>query len=198
VELWVILVCEFDQLNVFTNCPSGIQFAKIKGLMVIGIDARDEGIALSNEAGADVVFDVRNGKDKVVEEVQRVTAHLGADATICVSDHKDAAGIACAVTKHHGIMVQIAQPEPIIIPFHEIIFRGIKVHGSLLCSKEESNSMLEFIAKNGIKIQTNTFNGLDEIEKLVGLVETGKMRGKGVLIIDPEQIEKEKSIGAKY
>jgi D-arabinose 1-dehydrogenase-like Zn-dependent alcohol dehydrogenase len=51
----------------------GIQFAKALGLNVVGIDARDEGLAMSKENGADVVVDARNGKDSVVAEVQKVS-----------------------------------------------------------------------------------------------------------------------------
>jgi propanol-preferring alcohol dehydrogenase len=46
----------------------GVQFAKALGLHVIAIDARDEGLALAKECGADTVIDVRKGKKKVVEE----------------------------------------------------------------------------------------------------------------------------------
>ena len=47
-----------------------IQLAKrAKGLKVVGVDAREEGLALSREAGADLVVDIRNGREAVVEEV---------------------------------------------------------------------------------------------------------------------------------
>jgi propanol-preferring alcohol dehydrogenase len=87
----------------------GIQFAKALGLNVIGIDARDEGLKLSREAGAHVVIDARKGDKFVVEEVGKVTNKMGADATVNVSDAKSAAATACAVTKMHGLMIQIAQ-----------------------------------------------------------------------------------------
>ena len=86
----------------------GVQFAKALGLHVIGIDARDEGLELSRTCGADVVVDARVGKDKVVEEVHKNTQGAGVDATINVSDAKPAATLACAITKRHGKMVQIA------------------------------------------------------------------------------------------
>jgi alcohol dehydrogenase, propanol-preferring len=70
----------------------GIQFAKALGLKVIAVDARDEGLSLSKEYGADVVADARKGKDEVVKEVHKVTKDEGADATIVLSDHKDATG----------------------------------------------------------------------------------------------------------
>lgn len=52
--------------------------------------------------------------------------------------------------------------------------------------------MLQLVAEHGISVNTNPFNGLGEIEKLVQLAESGKMKGKGIIIMDPEQIEKEK------
>lgn len=90
-----------------------IKFAKAKGLKVIGIDARDEALKLSRDAGADIVLDVRKGNQDVVAAVQRATGgegpNSGVDATINVSDAGSAAATACAVTKRHGLMVQIAQ-----------------------------------------------------------------------------------------
>lgn len=88
----------------------GIQFARALGLQVIAIDARDEGLELSKMVGAQIVIDARKGdKSVVVEEVHKVTNNQGADATINVSDANSAAATACAVTKMHGRMIQIAQ-----------------------------------------------------------------------------------------
>lgn len=176
----------------------GIQFAKALGLKVIGIDARDDGLTLTKETGADVTLDARQGKDQIVQQVQKVTSGAGADATITISDARDAAGIACAVTKMHGTMVQIAQPDEVVIPFAELIFRDIRVHGSLLCSPEESKRMLDVIAEHGIKVKTNPFQGLDKIKQLTELVHGGKIQGKAIVIVDQAQIEKEKELGAKY
>lgn len=94
----------------------GCKFGKALGLRVVGIDARDEALELARECGADVVVDARGGDDGVVEEVERITDGRGVDATINLSDASSAAGLACAVTKKHGLMVQIAQVHS-IIPF---------------------------------------------------------------------------------
>jgi propanol-preferring alcohol dehydrogenase len=109
----------------------GVQFAKALGLVVIAIDARDEGLQLAKDCGADTIVDARQSKEKVVEEVRKVTGGEGADATLNVSDHKTAAALAAAVTKMHGFMIQIAQPPEVSIPFAEFVFRDIRVHGSL-------------------------------------------------------------------
>lgn len=176
----------------------GIQFAKALGLQVIAIDARDEGLELSKANGADVVLDARKGDKAVVEEVHKVTNGEGADSTVCISDADTAAATACAVTKMHGIMVQIAQPDQVKVPFTELIFRDIRIHGSLICSPEESVRMLDVIAEHGITVKTNPFYGLDKIGDLVEMVHGGKIKGKAIIIVDEEQIKKEKELGAKF
>jgi len=75
----------------------GCQFAKALGLAVVGIDAKDETSALAKESGADVLVDARQDKEKVVDEVKKVTNGMGVDATFNVSDSGGAAGLACAV-----------------------------------------------------------------------------------------------------
>ena len=87
----------------------GIQFAKAKGLNVIGIDARDEGLELTKKAGADIIVDARKGHEQVVEEVKKVTNGEGVTVAINVSDAAKAMATACAITKMHGTVVQIAQ-----------------------------------------------------------------------------------------
>ncbi|KAI7003931.1 hypothetical protein D0867_13268 [Hortaea werneckii] len=176
----------------------GCQFAKALGLQVIGVDAREEGLALTKENGADVVVDARKGKAEAVKEVHAVTNGHGADATVNLSDAETAAALACAVTKMHGLMVQVAQPNEVKIPFPELIFRDIRVRGSLVSSAEESKSMLKCIAEHGISVKTNPFQGLDKIHELVEMVHGGKIQGKALIVVDQEQIDNEKNIGAKF
>lgn len=81
------------------------------GLQVVGIDARDPGLDLARSSGADIVIDARIGKEKVVEEVKKVTGQKGVDSTLTISDAPDAAALACAITKvgHSGTALQKEQ-----------------------------------------------------------------------------------------
>lgn len=183
----------------------GVQFAKKKGLRVVGIDARDDGLELSREMGADVVVDARKGKDEVVRLVQEATreanpGHPGVDATVTVSGAQGAAGLSCAVTKMHGTVVHIAVPDGdnIVIPSSELVFRDIRVKGGCVASPRETDNMLKFIAEKAIEIKKTVYDGLDKIEELLELVHSGKMQGKGVIVVDQNQIETEKKLGAKY
>lgn len=176
----------------------GIQFAKAIGLRVIGIEARDEGLELSRKYGADIVVDSRKGKTQVLKEVHAATAGKGANATISLSDHKAAPGIACAVTAMHGTIVQIALPDVVEIPFSELIFRDIRVVGSNASGSAETGSMLETIAKHGVMVNMVKFQGLGQIDELITLVHSGKMSGKAVMAVDTDQIEHDVKLGAKF
>ncbi|KAH7348265.1 chaperonin 10-like protein [Pyrenochaeta sp. MPI-SDFR-AT-0127] len=175
----------------------GVQFAKALGLKVIGIDARDEGLELTKKGGADIVIDARDGNEKIVNEIQMLTNKEGATATLNVSDSPKAVATACAITKMHGTVIQIAQPQNVVIPYRELIFRDIRVRGSLISSPNEARDMLKVVAEHDISVNTNPFQGLADIEKLVELAHSGKMKGKGVIIMDPSQIKKENDIRAK-
>jgi propanol-preferring alcohol dehydrogenase len=91
----------------------------------------------------------------------------------------------------------ILQPPNVSIPFAELIFRDIRVRGSLICSAEEAREMLQVVAEHGVSVKTNVFTGLSEIEKLVEFAESGRMKGKGVIEMDPEQIRDEGKSGVK-
>ncbi|KAF5494131.1 Alcohol dehydrogenase 4 [Colletotrichum siamense] len=176
----------------------GVQMAKALGLRVIGIDARDEGLELARRSGAEVVLDARKGNAEVVAEVQTATGGVLADATVNLADAESAAGLACAVTKMHGTMHQLAQPMEVKIPFLELIVRDITVKGTLTCSRGETETMLEHIAEHGIKLENNVFHGLDKIFEALELVNSGKISGKAVVIVDEEQVEEDEKMGAKY
>ncbi|KAI0402352.1 GroES-like protein [Xylaria palmicola] len=172
----------------------GIQFARAMGLRVLAVAAREEGRALSAALGAEVVVDGRKDKTAVVEEVQSVTGGKGADSTIVLVDHTEA--LAAAITRMHGTVVQVALPDTVNVPFMDILFRDIRLKGTLLCSPEESEDMLRCFAEHGVRVRTNSFQGLDKIGELLSTIKSGKARGKLVLVVDPEQIEADKRIGA--
>ncbi|KAK4997896.1 hypothetical protein LTR66_002790 [Elasticomyces elasticus] len=58
--------------------------------------------------------------------------------------------------------------------------------------------MLDVVAKHGIKVKTNPFDGLEKLPELVELAHGGKIQGKAIIIVDKEQIKKERENGAKY
>lgn len=185
-----------------------VQFATKMGLKVVGIEVRDEGLELTKEMGADVVVDARKGKDEVVREVGKAVlgddgkdvdhnglfATDGVDATVNLSDADDAAGLACAITKMHGLVVQVAQPLEVKIPFIELILRDVRIKGSLQCSGKESEELLKVFSDHEVKVKMTPFYGLDQVEELEKVVSSGKLQGRAAIIIDPHQLQHEKEM----
>jgi propanol-preferring alcohol dehydrogenase len=169
----------------------GIQFAIAKGVNVIAIDARDEGLELCSKAGAKHILDARDGKEKLVDKVHALTDGLGVHAAVNVSEHETAADTACAVTRVHGTMIQVAQPDCVSVGFQQLVFRDIRVKGTLIAGQEYSQQMLNDVAKYNIKVETNLFYGLEQVPKMVELAHSGKMKGKAVCVVDREEFEKE-------
>lgn len=173
----------------------GVQFAKQRGLKVVGIDARDDMLVVTREMGADVVVDAREGRVAVVNKVHEVTGSAkGVDATVNLSDAREAAALACAVTRMHGEVVQVAQPGEVVVPFMEFAFRDVRVTGSVIASPEESRRMVEHISRNGLSpgVHSVVLEGLDmvNIEELLRLVHTG-IPGKAIILVDRDQLEGE-------
>lgn len=56
--------------------------------------------------------------------------------------------------------------------------------------------MLQLVAEHNISVKTNSVNGLEEIPKLLEMVHSGRMQGKGIVVVDREQIERERGKGA--
>ena len=66
----------------------------------------------------------------------------------------------------------------------QFIFRDIRVHGSLLCSHTDAQRMLDLVAEKNITVKSTPFFGLPELPKLIDLAYSGKMAGKGILVVD--------------
>lgn len=174
----------------------GIKMAKALGHNVVAIDTRDVALELCKSVGADHVFDARNGKDENVRQIQAVTPQgQGVAATLNLSEHETAAPLACAITKMHGTVVQVAQPKVVSIPIQEFIFRDIRVKGTLIACRQVSQDMLNLVAKHGIEVNSTLFYGLEQVPKMVELAHSGLLRGKAVCVVDSEQIDRERELG---
>ena len=89
------------------------------------------------------------------------------------------------------------QPDEVSVPFPELIFRDIRIEGSIIISKNMAKEMLQVVADHNITVKTNPLPGLKKIPELLELAHSGRMKGKGIIIVDEEQIEEEKKRSSK-
>ncbi|OAP65608.1 hypothetical protein AYL99_01580 [Fonsecaea erecta] len=181
---WVAIVGAGGGLGHF-----GVQFAKAQGMKVIAVEARDDGLEIARKYGADHVLDAREGKDKVAERVRALTGtNGGVDATVNVSDHPSTAALAAAITRTHGTVVQAAQPLEVTVPFQEIVLRDITIKGTMHGGKGVAEQMLQAVAKHGIVAEAQVFDGLAGVPEMFELLESGKIKGKAVCVVDKELV----------
>jgi propanol-preferring alcohol dehydrogenase len=162
----------------------GIQFARARGIKVIAIEARDEGLEICRKFGAEHVLDVREGKAEIVKKVQALTSGQGVKAVVNVSDHPTSAALSAAITRTHGTVIQAAQPVEVCVPFQDIVLRDITIKGTMFGGRELSQEMLQVVAKHNIRAETQVFTGLEEVPKMVELARAGNLKGKAVCVVD--------------
>ena len=165
-----------------------VRIAKALGLNVIGVDNRDEAISLAQSCGTDLILDARDGPTSVVGAARAATGGFGADCTISMSFARESPALACAITKMHGTVIQVAEPEVVEIPPDELVFRDIRIRSTLIASGDESREMLDFFATHNIHVDTKPFYGIDKIFQLVDWTHQSTSIGKACLAIDQSQL----------
>ena len=81
------------------------------------------------------------------------------------------------------------------VPFSQLVYRDIRIRGSLACNPIEARQMLDFVIEHGISVKTLAVNGLGQIPELAMMAYSGKMQGKGIVIVDQAQITWDKMQG---
>ncbi|KAM5361885.1 hypothetical protein ACJZ2D_012830 [Fusarium nematophilum] len=172
-----------------------IQIATAQGINVIGIEARDSALELTVKAGAARALDARVGTDALVEQVRGQIGPSGlgkgddlCDSTIVLSDAKAAIATGMAVTRGHGLLVQVAQPERIDFPFQDMIFKDVRLIGSNLSSRSELEDLVQFATQHDLRVETSVLHGFDSLEAVYRMAKSGSTAGKIVVVIDEAQI----------
>jgi D-arabinose 1-dehydrogenase-like Zn-dependent alcohol dehydrogenase len=57
-----------------------------------------------------------------------------------------------------------------------------------MSSPQQLRDMLESVARHKISVDTQHFHGLNEVSTLLERVESGKLAGKAVVIVDGSQV----------
>ena len=73
--------------------------------------------------------------------------------------------------------------EPSPVPMLDVLFKGVRIQGSLVASRKGIRTLLEFVARHKIVPTVMTFPlTVEGIEEAMQTLREGKMRYRGVLV----------------
>jgi D-arabinose 1-dehydrogenase-like Zn-dependent alcohol dehydrogenase len=159
---------------------------------VVAVDAREEGLELSRQSGAQLVLDARKGKEAMAAAITEAIGDEKIKATVVLSDHDTACDTACAITRPHGTVIQVAQPKRVSFDFRAIIFKDLRFEGSLVSGQKELRDLIDFVLKHKVHVKTNVYEGLETVNAILDMAQEGKVSGKLVVVLDREAAEEDK------
>jgi D-arabinose 1-dehydrogenase-like Zn-dependent alcohol dehydrogenase len=170
----------------------GLQYGVHMGYRVLGVEAADAPLRLANSVASDLdplplIVDARAEKAADIvkklgaEDMRTHVGEMGLDAIIVLPESQAAFDYGISLLKTHGTCVLVSFPEKgFHISAHDVVFRDIKIIGSLVGSNRMLREMLEFSSKNNIRAVVKTY-ALSNLNALVE--EYHKGRG-GKLVVD--------------
>lgn len=117
--------------------------------------------------------------DKIISSVYR-----GLDSTVLATDHPSAFDLAAALTRQHGTMVLLGQPEKgITMSYNTTIYKDIKLIGSLVADTTEAQELVSLFHKNKLHVEVREWK-LEDAEKMKQEYLSGVGNGKNVIVLD--------------
>lgn len=168
----------------------GTQIGKAMGYKIVAIDAKQSALDLvaSYNLQPDACILATDGAEKAIATIQSSiqddSPYPGVDASIVATDAAAAFDMATKVTKKHGTLVVVGQPsEGINFSWHTLIFRDIKVVGSLLANTQQAQELVQLVHDAKIQIKIKEWKMADA-EAMKQEYMAGKGDGKNVIVME--------------
>jgi D-arabinose 1-dehydrogenase-like Zn-dependent alcohol dehydrogenase len=118
--------------------------------------------------------------EKITDVVK--SDYPGLDATVIATDAPAAFDLAAQLTRKHGTMILLGQPEKgITLSYQNIIFRDIKLVGSLLADRPVLEELLEMVVKHNIQVKIKEWK-IEDAEEMRQEYLSGKNSGKNAIV----------------
>ncbi|KAF5974825.1 sphingosine n-acyltransferase lag1 [Fusarium coicis] len=136
----------------------GTQVAKAMGYQVAAIDVKQDALDLvaSYDLKPDICILSTDPAETSMEKIANVINgdYPGLNASILATDAPAAFDLAARLTRKHGTMVLLGQPEKgITLSYQNVIFRDIKLIGSLIADTNETEELLDLVVKHNIQVK---------------------------------------------
>ena len=170
----------------------GLQYGVHMGYKVLGVEAADAPLNLAREVASrldpqPLLVDARSEEAAGIvqklgaEDGKASVGEMGLDAIIVLPESQAALDYGMELLKTHGTCVVVSFPEKgFHISARDVVFRDIKIIGSLVGSNRVLREMLEFSAKHNVQATAKTFALAD----LNALVEEYHKGWGGKLVVD--------------
>lgn len=163
-------------------------YQKQQGYKVVAIDVKQAALeaVASYKQKPDVLI---NATDPVDVSLQKISdaipsEYTGLDATVVATDHPSSFTLASALTRKHGTMVILGQPEQgITLPYQTFIFKDIKVIGSLIADTPLVQEFVDLFHENDLHVAVKTWK-MEQAEDMRQEYLAGKSIGKNVIVLD--------------
>ncbi|KAL2802414.1 chaperonin 10-like protein [Aspergillus granulosus] len=167
----------------------GTQVAKCMGYKVAAVDVKQSALdtVAAYEYCPDVLCLATDPVEVCREKISRAipgSDYPGLDATVLATDHPAAFELAAALTRKHGTMVLLGQPQKgITMSYQNTIFRDIKLVGSLIADTADAQAFIKLFHKNRLQVQIKEWR-LDQAEEMRQAYLAGKTNGKNVVVLN--------------
>jgi NAD+-dependent secondary alcohol dehydrogenase Adh1 len=152
---------------------------------IVVVDPSEPALALAGELGADHTVRRIEGSASHVEAVLELTDGAGAEAIIDFVGEKGAVADGVAMLRNAGSYYVIGYGENVNVPTIDIVSREITFIGNLVGTYNDLVDLMTLTAQGKVRLHTSTYP-LQHINDAIADLETGRLRGRGILI--PERI----------
>lgn len=157
-----------------------VQYARAMGLQVAALDVSEDKLALARELGADLTLDAR--APDVVKQLMRATGG-GAHGVLVTAAAPAAFAQALRLARRRGTVIMIGLPPGTFpTPVLEVVLKRLTLRGSIVGTRQDLAEALRFAAAGKVRAQIETAP-LSEINRLLGALREGAVRGRGVVTL---------------
>ncbi|KAL4891027.1 chaperonin 10-like protein [Aspergillus ambiguus] len=164
----------------------GTQLGKAMGYKVAAVDVKQSSLDLvkSHRLNPDLCLLATQSAEDALKQIGDTIPgpYPGLDATILATDHPAAFEFAATITRKHGTVVLLGQPENgITMSYQNIIYRDLKLVGSLVANTPDAEELVRLVAENDIEVKVKNWR-IEEAEQMRQEYMAGKSEGKNVVV----------------
>lgn len=157
-----------------------------QGYKVAAVDVKQSSLDLVNSypLKPDVSILATQSSEQAMKQIcERIPGpYPGLDATVLATDHSAAFEFAAAITRKHGTVVLLGQPEKgITMSYQNVIYRDLKLVGSLVANTPDAEELVGLVSEFDIEVMVKRW-GIEEAEDMRQEYLAGKSEGKNVVV----------------